>query len=69
MASKSKVDHHNNKRIKIEDGVKNLTIFGATCSNFVVDLDSFKNKLLKFSEKQLDDYSVQACHWSRARKL
>ena len=57
MSSKGKIDHCNNKRIKLEDNHKNLASFGATCRNSVSN--RFKKKLMKSFKKQLDDNCVQ----------
>ena len=46
------------KRIKLEDKHENLTSFGGTFENSVVDC--FKNKCIIFFTKQLDDKSVRA---------
>ena len=58
MSGENKIDHIDDKRIKLEENHERLKSFDATCRNSVVDC--FKNKCMKFFEKHFDDKYVRA---------
>ena len=58
MPDENNIDLIDSKRIKLEDNHENITSFGGTCRNSVVDC--FKNKCMKFITNQLDDKSIRA---------
>ena len=58
MSGEIEIDHINDKGIKLEDNHENITTFGATRKNSVVDY--FKNECMKFITKKLDDKSIRA---------
>ena len=58
MSSESKIDQIDGKRIKLGKNHEEITSFGGTFRNPVVDC--FKNKCMEFHTKQLDDKSVRA---------
>ena len=57
MSGENKVDHIDDKRIKLGEKYEKIISFDATCSNSVVDY--FINKCMEFYTKQVDNKSVR----------
>ena len=58
MSDESYMDLIDGKRIKLENNLKKIFSYNATCRYSVVDC--FKNKSMEFFTEQLDDKSVRA---------